>query len=261
MKSGLCLMLDLARHGAPARVNLTLVFYAGEEGPYLQNELESVLAGDSEVRRAHAAVLLEPTDNYLELGCGGSVHARVRFLGKSAHSARPWQGKNAIIAALPLLEKLRDLPLERYATEGLEWTRVTTLTLAQGGRARNVVPDWFELNLNHRFGPETTVAESERILQELVGPEPEFEIVDRSPAAPPCRHHPMVAAWEGTGVRGIRPKLGYTDVARFHARGICAVNFGPGTVAQAHQANEWASVSALVAGWAMLHRWLSAVSR
>jgi succinyl-diaminopimelate desuccinylase len=261
MKSGLCLMLDLARHGPTLGVSLTLVFYAGEEGPYLQNELASVLAGDSEIHAADLAVVLEPTDNHLELGCGGSVHARVRFRGKSAHSARPWQGKNAIFAALPLLERLRDLPPERHTTEGLDWTRVVTPTLAHGGCARNVVPDWFELNLNHRFGPETAILESERILRELVGPEPEFEIVDRSPAAPPCRQHPMVSAWEGTGVRGIRPKLGYTDVAQFHAQGICAVNFGPGTVAQAHQANEWASVSELVAGWGILHRWLLAVSR
>jgi succinyl-diaminopimelate desuccinylase len=260
MKSGLGLMLDLAERGPRVGVELTLVFYAGEEGSHEANELGLVLAADPDVRSADIAVLLEPTDNRLELGSGGSVHARVRFRGKSAHSARPWQGLNAIYAALPLLGELSAMQPRRHLTEGLAWNELVTATMAQGGRARNVVPDCFELNLNHRFGPETTLDASERTLRQLAGPEAELEIVDQSPPAPPARHHPLVAAFTEAGVRGVGPKLGWTDVARFHAAGIRAVNFGPGLVAQAHQENEWTSLTELVAGSSILDRWLELVS-
>ena len=260
MKSGLCLMLDLAEHGPRFGVDLTLVLYAGEEGPYDQNELGGVLASDVDVRTARIAVLLEPTDNQLELGAGGSVHARVRFRGKSAHSARPWQGENAIYAAVPLLTRLSTMQPVPRSTDGLVWNQLVTATVAHGGTAPNVVPDSFELNLNHRFGPETTLEESERYLRQLVGPEAELKVVDRSPPAPPERQDPLVVAFSEAGVRGIAPKLGWTDVARFHAAGIRAVNFGPGVVAQAHQDNEWTSLTELEAGRIILERWLGAIS-
>jgi len=260
MKSGLCLMLDLAEHGPRFGVDLTLVLYAGEEGPYDGNELGGVLDSDADVRAADIAVLLEPTDNQLELGAGGSVHARVRFRGKSAHSARPWQGENAIYAAVPLLTRLSTMQPVPRSTDGLVWNQLVTATVAHGGTAPNVVPDSFELNLNHRFGPETTLEESERYLRQLVGPEAELKVVDRSPPAPPERQDPLVVAFSEAGVRGIAPKLGWTDVARFHAAGIRAVNFGPGVVAQAHQDNEWTSLTELEAGRIILERWLGAIS-
>ena len=161
MKSGLSLMLALAERTALPAADLTLVFYAREEGPYSENELGRVLEEDDELRGVDLAVALEPSDNKLQLGCGGSVHAAVRFSGRTAHSARPWQGENAIQRAAGLLARLSALAPIDDTVDGLTWKEVMSATLAQGGRARNVIPDRFELNLNHRFGPSMSLERSE----------------------------------------------------------------------------------------------------
>jgi succinyl-diaminopimelate desuccinylase len=260
MKSGLALMLLLAESSFRPPVDLSLVFYAGEEGPFANNELGRVLAEVPALREADVAVALEPSDNRLELGCGGSVHARVTFRGRSAHSARPWLGDNAIHRGAALLARLAELAPEPREIEGMIWPAVTSATLAQGGSARNLIPDRFELNLNHRFGPDRGVADAERAIVELVGADAEIEFVDRSPPAAPRRDHPLIAAFVPAGVAGIAPKLGYTDVARFAALGVPAVNFGPGTQAQAHRDDEWTSLASLVDGWSILQRWLRRIA-
>jgi succinyl-diaminopimelate desuccinylase len=259
MKSGLCLMLALAESSRLPCVDLTLVFYAREEGPYAENELGPVLASDRELLQTDIAVMLEPSDNKLQLGCGGSIHADVRFRGKTAHSARPWQGENAIHKAAALLERLNQLEPALDESDGLLWRNVTSATLASGGRARNIIPDTFELNLNHRFGPSTSVQRAQQNVLELVAGEANVEFVDVSPSAPPLRNHPLVAALADCGVAAVEPKQAWTDVARFAQLGIPAVNFGPGVQAQAHQKNEWTLLPQLDEGLVVLTRWLERI--
>lgn len=261
MKSGLSLMLALAERGAPWAVDLTLVFYAREEGPYAENELGPVLAADAELRSANIAVMLEPSDNKLQLGCGGSIHAAVRFQGRTAHSARPWQGDNAIQKSAALLTRLAALEPVTDERDDLLWKNVISATMASGGRARNIIPDVFELNLNHRFGPSTSVDSAKQRVLELVAGEAELEFVDVSPSAPPLRSHPLVAALAQSGVAAVEPKQAWTDVARFAALGVPAVNFGPGVQAQAHQRNEWTLLSQLDGGLAVLETWLGRIGK
>src|SRR5690606_31685519 len=137
MKSGLSLMMDLALDPPASAVDLTLVFYAREEGPYAENELGRVLEDDPEGHGADIAVMLEPSDNKLQLGCGGSLHATLRFHGKTAHSARPWQGDNAIHKARFVLARLAERPARADTVDGLVYHDVMSATLAQGeiGRA------------------------------------------------------------------------------------------------------------------------------
>jgi succinyl-diaminopimelate desuccinylase len=262
MKSGLAQMLDLVEHDleACAGIDLTLVFYAREEGPYLENELGPVLDADAELTRVDLAVCLEPSDNKLSLGASGSIHARVTFEGRTAHSARPWQGENAIHKAGPFLSELAALAPREVVIDGLVYRTVTSCTLAEGGRGRNIVPDAFELNLNHRFSPADSLEEACNYLETLVGGRARIEWRDLSPSAKPFASHPLVAALARSGVAAVEPKQAWTDVARFAAIGVPAVNFGPGVNAQAHQRNEWTSVAQLAEGRAILLRWLVAIS-
>jgi succinyl-diaminopimelate desuccinylase len=259
MKSGLSLMLALAERGQSHAVDLTLVFYAREEGPYAENELGLVLASDTELASTSIAVMLEPSDNKLQLGCGGSVHGAVRFRGRTAHSARPWQGENAIQKSAAFLARLNALEPQTDERDGLVWKNVLSATMASGGRARNIIPDVFELNVNHRFGPSTSLERARQNLLDLVAGEAEVEFVDVSPSAPPLRQHPLVAALADSGVVAVEPKQAWTDVARFASLGIPAVNFGPGVQAQAHQKNEWTLLPQLDAGLGVLERWLGRI--
>ncbi len=259
MKSGLALMIALAetRSAETFGTGIVLAFYAGEEGPYVQNELDTVL--DDAVLRDRSpdfAVCLEPSDNELQLGCMGTLHARVTFEGRTSHSARPWQGDNAIFKALPFLHELAAIEPCGHEIDGLAYTQITTPTMAQGGSARNVIPGTFWVNVNHRFVPGVSIAQAEAYVAGLVAGRGVVEIVDAAPSALPHRTHPLVEALVLSGAVGVAPKQAWTDVGRLAARGIPAVNFGPGTQSQAHQRNEWTSLGSLDTGWQILLRWL-----
>ncbi|EYF05420.1 succinyl-diaminopimelate desuccinylase [Chondromyces apiculatus] len=262
MKSGLALMLDVALN-APVdldRLDLTLVFYAREEGPFQDNELGLVLQREPDLASVDLAVCLEPSDNRLSLGASGSLHAAVTFRGRTAHSARPWQGENAIHKAGGLLTALSALAPREVVVDGLLYRSVTSATLAQGGRGRNVIPDEFSLNLNHRFPPGTSIEEAQRDVEALVGGRGDIAWMDLSPSALPHASHPLVVRLRDAGVTAVEPKQAWTDVARFAALGVPAVNFGPGVNEQAHQRNEWTSLAHLVEGRHILRRWLSGLA-
>jgi len=259
MKAGLAVMIVGAETlGQLIGCDVTLVFYAREEGPYAENELGRVLAEDADLRTVDLAVCLEPSDNRLHLGCCGSIHATVAFKGKTGHSARPWEGENAITKAAGLLDRLAVLTPIEHHIEGLLYRTTTTVTLANGGRGRNVVPDLFALNLNHRFAPNTSLEQAQLDVRALVGEGALVEFTDLSPAAMPNASHPLVKKLVAAGVTGTEPKQAWTDVARFSALGIPAINFGPGENAQAHQKNESTDLALLFQGYRILSSWLCA---
>jgi succinyl-diaminopimelate desuccinylase len=259
MKSGLAVMIMLAEtlRLSALGCQLTLVFYAREEGPFAENELGPVLAQDPELAGVDLAVCMEPSDNKLHLGCVGSIHATVTFRGRTAHSARPWEGDNAVTQAGAFLAELRTLQPRESLIEGLTYRTVTTVTQARdGGRGRNVVPDLFVLNLNRRFAPDIALEDARQDLVSLIAGRADIEFTDLSPAARPSAEHPLVRSLVAAGVRAVEPKQAWTDVARFAAHGVAAVNFGPGENAQAHQKNESTSLALLHEGYAITSRWL-----
>ncbi|HEY1957556.1 MAG TPA: succinyl-diaminopimelate desuccinylase [Polyangiaceae bacterium] len=260
MKSGLAVMIELAERvkRADCKYDVTLVFYAREEGPFLENELGVVMAEDPDVRRADFAVCLEPSDNRLQLGCMGSIHATVTVEGRTAHSARPWEGESAVTKAAPLLAEIGALAPEEHVIDGLSFRSVFTITQARdGGRGRNVVPDRFSINLNHRFAPDTTLEQAKQRVLDVVAGRGRVELTDLSPAAMPHRDHPLAKRLAECGVVAVERKQAWTDVARFAALGIPAVNLGPGENAQAHQKNESTSLPLVHEGYRIFETFLT----
>jgi succinyl-diaminopimelate desuccinylase len=260
MKSGVAVGMEISARlaGAGRFCDLVLVLYSREEGPYAENELGDVLREVPELSRAALAICLEPTDCLLQLGCVGSIHGTAIFQGRSAHSARPWQGENAIHKAGALLVHLAERQPRDATSGGLRFREVISATRIEGGRARNVIPDRCAMNLNFRFAPDRSLERARHELEALVGQfGGELEIVDLSPACPAYADHPLVQRLAARTGAPSEPKQAWTDVARLAAAGIPAVNFGPGTTSQSHQAGEWVELAALERFYRMLERFLA----
>jgi succinyl-diaminopimelate desuccinylase len=258
MKGGVAVMLRLLDEWRELRAaRPVFLFYDREEGPFDENGLEPVLESGV-VPDLDLAFVLEPTDGGLQVGCMGVVNARVTVRGRRAHSARPWQGESAISRAIPLFERLRDRDRREVRFGDLAFFEVITATQASTSNSPNVVPDRFELNLNCRFAPGRTIDDALDELNALVGASGEVEVRDAAPAGDVHLDHPLLAAWMRAERLTVAPKQAWTDVARLTGRGIPAVNFGPGETAQAHQADEWCSVSSLGSNYEALRRFFTA---
>ena len=236
MKAGLAVMLRLLEEDHA--VDLAGVFYDREEGPAAENGLEAVLDGVPWLGDAALSIVLEPTDLRLELGCNGVLNAEVLFSGHAAHSARPWLGENAVTKAGSWLETLHRREPEAFTVADLEFLEVFSVTRATGGIANNVVPGTFTINLNYRFPPVFDLDEAEARLRSVAAAADDVVIKDRAPAAGIPAGNASLDRLKMLVSGAVGPKQGWTDVARLSARGIPAVNYGPGEVAQAHQAGE-----------------------
>lgn len=259
MKSGLAVAMacfeDPVLRAGP--YELLLVAYAGEEGSIENNELGALMAADPRLALAGLAIVLEPTDLAVQLGCLGGLHAQVTYSGRAAHSARPWQGENALTSAGRLLADLHLRKPHDVTVDGLRYREVITATQAStGGNARNVVPDRFTVNLNYRFAPDRTLEQAEQAVAELVGDAARVEIVDRAPPGRPWRDAPLVSRFLDAVDAPIEAKQAWTDVARLSEAGIPALNYGPGLTAQAHQAGEYVPEDNLVVAHAAISRFL-----
>lgn len=257
MKGGLAVMLALL--AAPQRFahNLLCVFYDAEEGPAERSGILPICASGA-LRDIGLALCLEPTDGELQAGCIGGLQARVTVQGRRAHSARPWQGENAIYAALPLLSRLAGLARREVQVAGLPFYEVVTVTQAQTDNSRNVVPDRLVLNINSRFAPDRTAADARQELLALIascGPY-QVEILDEAPPGRVCLEAPLLQGFRTREGLKVTAKQAWTDVARLTALGIPAANFGPGETAQAHQAGESVAIAALSEAYDRLLRLL-----
>jgi succinyl-diaminopimelate desuccinylase len=247
---------------------LVLVLYAGEEGAAEGNELRDVLAEVAWLRDASLAIVLEPTDGEVQLGCLGGMHALLTFRGQQAHSARPWHGRNALTLAGAFLDELERDHVRDVEVDGIGYRDVWSATqawtdgLGPGSRptdapVRNVIPGAFHLNLNLRFAPSRGLSTAEAELRDRVGDRAEVEIVDRSPPAPPHLDDPVVRAFVGSVDAPVAGKQAWTDVARFAELGVPALNYGPGLTGQAHQRGEYVRVDDLAAAHTRLVRFLA----
>ncbi|MDP2624044.1 MAG: succinyl-diaminopimelate desuccinylase [Actinomycetota bacterium] len=258
MKGGLAVMVALLE--APALrdgpYDLLGVFYDAEEGPADANGLELVLDESPDLLESIFAVVMEPTDGELQLGCQGTINARVEFHGESAHSARPWLGENAITKAGRWMAAMHERGWRDVDVAGLTFKETYAVTLAEGGVAANVIPARFVLNLNHRYPPDRSVEQAEAMVREVCSDADSVQIVDRAMAAPIPEDSPHLDRLRAL-VSRVSAKTAWTDVARLAARGIPAVNYGPGEVAQAHKQDESAPIEAMEECFRVMKEFLS----
>ena len=257
MKGGLAVMMELAAWAAHARMSYdpAFLFFPREELGPEANPLPAVFEQAPLVDEAQLVICLEPTDNTLQLGCLGNLNARVVFEGRSAHSARPWLGENAIAKALRGLQPVLGGEPRDVEIEGLTFREVMTVTTLHAGIATNVVPARAEANVNFRYAPDRTPQEAEAYIRTILG---DVEVHSNSGAAHVASlDGPVVSALRAAGPFEIQPKQAWTNVADFAARGLDAVNLGPGATRYAHAVDERIEVAELERTYAALQRFLA----
>ena len=254
MKGGLAVMIELANWARdhPTLLDLAFLFFVREELPAEESALPRVFAEAPLVLESDLVVMLEPTDNAIHAGCLGNLTATLVFRGESAHSARPWQGVNAIALAVEGLAPVIACPPLEIEVGGLRFVEVLTPTRISGGLADNVVPDRVEVRLNYRYAPSRTREEAEARLRELVGSD--LEVTSNSPPARVAAESPLVRRLRDAGGLAVEPKQAWTPVAEFAAQGLDAINFGPGATRYAHRRDERVEIAALERCYEALQR-------
>ncbi|NPA13379.1 MAG: succinyl-diaminopimelate desuccinylase [Aquificae bacterium] len=259
MKGGLAVMMSLmeALHNKDTKYNLMYVFYEREEGPYVDNGLEPLLSNFDVIQKSDLAVVLEPTANKVQVGCLGTMHASVIFEGKRSHSARPWEGDNAIHKGADFLKKLSQIEPKEYTFGGMKYYEVLNATMVDFSGGRNIIPDRFIINVNYRFAPGKSIDEAKEDILKLVGDTAKVEFTDLCPSGDVCLDNPILTEMIQRYSLPVEPKQAWTDVARLSVYGIDAVNFGPGEPSQAHQKDEYIPVENLYRSFDILYDFVS----
>jgi succinyl-diaminopimelate desuccinylase len=260
MKGGIAVMLEVAAWALSADVELDLgfLFFTREELPAEESPLPAFLAGSREAAGADLAIVLEPTDNEIHVGCVGNLSAQLTFHGLSAHSARPWTGDNAIHRAAATLAPLAELEPLDVDVDGLVFREVVSAVAIEGGIADNVVPDRCVVRLNYRYAPGRTREHAEERIRELAG-DAELEILGNSAPAHVVVDRPLVTRLREAGGFAVRPKQAWTPVAQFAEAGLDAVNLGPGATRYAHRKDERVEIAELVRTYDALRRFAGSV--
>ena len=278
MKAGVAVLLSLAASLERPTRDVTWVFYDQEEVEETRNGLGYVSRERPDLLEADFAVLGEPTGGVIEGGCNGTLRVDVTVVGKAAHSARSWKGIDAIHRLAPLLQAPADYEAATVEVDGLKYREGLNAVGITGGIAGNVIPDRATVTLNYRFSPFWTLEQAQANVERFVNaalaePPPSDEapevsttgyVIEWTDLAHACRPgldaplaQSFAAAVEATGVEPPRAKLGWTDVARFGALGIPAVNYGPGDPELAHADDERCPVGQIRDVRAGLEAWLT----
>ncbi len=259
MKSGDAVFLHLAATVAEPAHDLTLVFYDCEEIDAASNGLGRIERELPDWLAADVAILGEPTGGYIEAGCQGTLRVVISATGTRAHSARPWLGDNAIHKLGAVLDRLAGYTARTVDIDGCGYREGLSAVRIEGGVAGNVIPDAASVTVNFRFAPDRSVAEALAYVHEVLdGLDVAIEQTDAAAGALPGLAQPAAKALVEAAGGQVRAKYGWTDVSRFAARGIPAVNFGPGDPNVAHRSDERVAVGNITAAVEMLRRYLSA---
>ncbi|WP_406372056.1 succinyl-diaminopimelate desuccinylase [Streptomyces sp. NBC_01550] len=259
MKSGVAVQLRIAATVPDPNRDLTFVFYDNEEVAAHLNGLGHVADAHPDWLEGDFAVLLEPSDAQVEGGCQGTLRVFLRTEGERAHSARSWMGSNAIHAAAPILGRLAAYEPRRPVIDGLEYREGLNAVRIEAGVANNVIPDACTVVVNYRYAPDRSAEEALAHVHEVFADcgVVEFTVDDHSGAAMPGLSHPAAEAFMAAVGGTAQPKFGWTDVSRFGALGVPAVNYGPGDALLAHKRNEHVVVDRITHCEERLRSWLT----
>jgi succinyl-diaminopimelate desuccinylase len=256
MKAGVAVQLVLAAELVEPRVDITWMWYDHEEVDADLNGLTRLARTRADLFAGDFAILGEPSNGEVEGGCNGNLRAVVRTHGVRAHSARAWIGENAIHKAAPILARLADYEPQSVAVEGLVYREGLNAVRINGGVAGNVIPDLCEVEVNYRFAPSRDAAAAEAHVREVFSGF-EVDVVDVAVGARPGLDAPLAQEFLAAVGAQPRPKYGWTDVARFSALGVPAVNYGPGDPHLAHHDEERVPVAQIEAVEQGLRAWLA----
>jgi succinyl-diaminopimelate desuccinylase len=256
MKAGVAVQLKLAAELTDAAVDLTWIWYDNEEVASDLNGLGRLAANRPELLVGDFAILGEPTNSLIEGGCNGTMRVELRTAGKRAHSARAWVGVNAIHAASPILDILAAHEPRSIEVDGLVYREGLNAVAIRGGVAGNVIPDECVVTVNYRFAPDKGSAEAEGYLRDVF-PALDLVVTDSVDGARPGLDAPLAQQFLAAVGGEVKPKYGWTDVARFSALGIPAVNYGPGDPLLAHADDERVAVDQITECERGLRAWLS----
>ena len=257
MKSGLAVQLRLAASLTSPSRDVTYVFYDCEEVAADRNGLLRLSRHSPELLAGDFAVLMEPSSGEVEGGCQGTLRAEVTVPGQRAHTARSWMGRNAIHEAGAVLDVLRAYVPRQPEVDGLRYHEGLNAVGIRGGVAGNVVPDECAVTVNYRFAPDLTGEQAAEFVRSVFSAWP-VTVLDVADGARPGLGQPAAAEFVKVVGGTPRAKLGWTDVARFSALGIPAVNYGPGISEIAHTAGEYVEIAKIAECESRLRAWLNA---
>ncbi|MCH9702998.1 MAG: succinyl-diaminopimelate desuccinylase [Actinomycetia bacterium] len=258
MKAGDAVFLHLAATVSDPVHDITLVMYDCEEIEASANGLGRIERELPDWLEADVAVLGEPTGGYIEAGCQGTLRVLIGAGGTRAHSARSWLGDNAIHKLGDVLARLDNYEARSVDIDGCGYREGLSAVRIDGGIAGNVIPDSATVTVNFRFAPDRTIDEAYAHLREVFGGlDVSFELTDAAAGALPGLARPAAAALVAAAGGRVRAKYGWTDVSRFAALDIPAVNYGPGDPNVAHRSDERVEVSQITAVTATLRRYLT----
>lgn len=256
MKGGVAVALRLAASLPAPNRDVTYVFYDCEEIAKKRNGLARVARNNPQLLAGDFAVLLEPTGGVIEGGCNGTLRVEVTATGRAAHSARPWNGRNAIHEAMTILGRLVAYEPQTIAVDGLDYREALSAVGIRGGTAGNVIPDQCVVTVNYRFAPDKSGSQALAHVRELFEGYSVRLTETADGARPGLRLPPAQAFVAALGVP-VHAKEGWTDVALFAELSVPAVNFGPGDPNWAHHDQEHCPMQQITDAEAVLRRWLA----
>ena len=257
MKGGIAVALKLAAELTAPAYDVTWIFYDHEEVDASLNGLGRLARTRPELLVADFAILGEPSDGVVEGGCNGTIRVDVHATGVRAHSARAWKGENAIHKLAGALELLSSYQPRTVTVDGLDYRESLSAVGITGGVAGNVIPDAASIHVNYRFAPNQNSEQAIAHLREIFTGY-ELTVADQSEGARPGLDAAIAQNFVAAVGGEPQPKYGWTDVARFAALGIPAVNFGPGDPSLAHMDDERVLTSQITECERALRAWLTA---